>query len=622
MPSWWGGPSASRAKWARGRKAEFGTGKLKEHVLPKVALSMRHVPGILLIGVGAHSSKQALAPQEPALHSAGLSPMMYSLVTAVPAIGQIVTPVLWGGLQAYHPRVAVRLAPCGILLGQFLLTVGFAIGELDSGSWVDGAIRGHWITVVGIVVLGLTRAGVTIVQASMLARALSDSWVTRGFGLKVATTTVLGALCNWLVPIVLKSSGLFGVQCALLVPAGVGAIAGGYTSLLYPSTRTTQLLGSLLPSRFWRGASSTPPMSGDAPISALPRVVRRRLMPRVSPASLALISPRTLQLRRSAFASRPSRAKLSQLLPVPRRERGLPPLAYRLEGAVGGVDPKPLLAGVDEHTVQNGAASPDAAPRGGASEGYDVEAPRCATEPGGGSESDEEPSDEEPSLSDPGLRPLLMLAAWRAVTIGAFHSSKSLLVSMLVAGGIGVAEAGRLSASWQLLALLLLPFACYAADRFDRRVGILLATVAGLAAAIMFALSMAVGSRSLWEPSIFALIAVGEITPVLPLALIPSLVSARSVPRAYGICDALDMAAQIAITLLFGALRQLGSFPLVRIALCVLLAVGAAIAAVFASLERVEAGRGSSGTRAEPIEPFEAAARGQPRRGAGAAYVT
>ena len=215
-----------------------------------------------------------------------------------------------------------------------------------------------------------------------------------------------------------------------------------------------------------------------------------------------------------------------------------------------------------------------------------------------------------------------MLAAWRAVTIGAFHSSKSLLVSMLVAGGIGVAEAGRLSASWQLLALLLLPFACYAADRFDRRVGILLATVAGLAAAIMFALSMAVGSRSLWEPSIFALIAVGEITPVLPLALIPSLVSARSVPRAYGICDALDMAAQIAITLLFGALRQLGSFPLVRIALCVLLAVGAAIAAVFASLERVEAGRGSSGTRAEPIEPFEAAARGQPRRGAGAAYVT
>ena len=72
---------------------------------PVPALSIWQVPLILLLGVGAHATKLSLGPAEPGLKKAGLSPMAFALVSVVPALGQIVTPALWGSLHARRPRL-------------------------------------------------------------------------------------------------------------------------------------------------------------------------------------------------------------------------------------------------------------------------------------------------------------------------------------------------------------------------------------------------------------------------------------------------------------------------------------------------------------------------------------
>ena len=152
---------------------------------PRLSLTGWHVPAIMLFGLGAHSTKQALAPAEPALHSAGMSPIGYALVSVMPAVGQILTPAAWGWLHSTRPLLSLRLCTAGVFGGQLLLFIGFGLAEGGS-SLVPEALPAV-VMVLGLVLFSVTRAGVSIGQATMLAHALDEQWVTRGFGLKART---------------------------------------------------------------------------------------------------------------------------------------------------------------------------------------------------------------------------------------------------------------------------------------------------------------------------------------------------------------------------------------------------------------------------------------------------
>ena len=99
--------------------------KSMEESAPRAASTISVATTILLailLGVGVHSSKEALGPAEPTLEAVGVSPVMYALLTIAPTAMSFFTPLLWGALSDYKPSIIPILAPhrCRqpIFLGQ------------------------------------------------------------------------------------------------------------------------------------------------------------------------------------------------------------------------------------------------------------------------------------------------------------------------------------------------------------------------------------------------------------------------------------------------------------------------------------------------------------------------
>ena len=190
------------------------------------------MPAILVFGLGAHASKLALPPSEPALAHEGLGAIAFSIIAVLPAVGQIVTPALWGWLHTSHTRLAILLSSTGVLVGQALIMVGFLLRPCCHG------VVARSVLALGIATFCVSRPGVVVGQASMLARAAPPQYLTCCFGAKVGVTSLIGVACNYAVPtVVQRHSGMLILQVALLVPAALGAVAGVRLSELHRGAR-------------------------------------------------------------------------------------------------------------------------------------------------------------------------------------------------------------------------------------------------------------------------------------------------------------------------------------------------------------------------------------------------
>eukprot|EP00933_Yihiella_yeosuensis_P074401 TRINITY_DN8331_c0_g1_i1.p1 TRINITY_DN8331_c0_g1~~TRINITY_DN8331_c0_g1_i1.p1 ORF type:complete len:535 (+),score=45.60 TRINITY_DN8331_c0_g1_i1:74-1678(+) len=178
---------------------------------------------VLLFGMSAHATKNALAPAQPALEQLGLSPLLYALVSASPVLGSICLPVAWGIAYNRYERLVLLIVPLGELIGHLVILTGLLFLNQETDS--TGSV-GYVLLIVGLLVFSIFHAGVGVVQHTVLSRVLPDG-LTSGFVAIIAFTHLTTAACNFAVPTILERFGLTGLQLILLVPSLLSFIAGG-----------------------------------------------------------------------------------------------------------------------------------------------------------------------------------------------------------------------------------------------------------------------------------------------------------------------------------------------------------------------------------------------------------
>lgn len=175
---------------------------------------------VLFIGLGAHSSKNALAPAAPLLEAEGMSALLYSMIAASPQLGAIVAPVLWGMAYTWSERLVQVLVPLGDFLGQLVLVAGLELWAANAAPHLT-----EMVLACGLVIFSIARAGVGVVQHAAMARLLLGQRLLLGFVVMIFFGHVVVAICNWTVPRVLDRSGLIGLQITLLLPNAVSVFA-------------------------------------------------------------------------------------------------------------------------------------------------------------------------------------------------------------------------------------------------------------------------------------------------------------------------------------------------------------------------------------------------------------
>ena len=218
--------------------------------------SWRLVPLALGLGVGAHAISHALAPAEPLLAKLGFSPLAYACLTVLPHVGHILTPSMWGYAFAAHPRFALVLAPGLIVFSQLALATGLALLENDHPWFASGML------LFGLMLSSFSRAGISVLQHSCLALVLPPPprcganndddeppespsvfhlrshaprfGLLSGLCLMVGITHLIGAITVYVAPIILAAAGLKGLQLALTVPGFIGAGSGAALAYFLP----------------------------------------------------------------------------------------------------------------------------------------------------------------------------------------------------------------------------------------------------------------------------------------------------------------------------------------------------------------------------------------------------
>jgi len=180
---------------------------------------------LLLFGMSAHAAKNSLAPAEPMLHTLGVSPVAYACVSAVPQIGCIVLPTLWGAAYRGHEKLVLSSVPCGMFLGQLLILCSFISLEQKSLDDISESGIPEMALCLGFVVFSVFHGGAHVVQCTVLTRVLPRG-LTSGFVGTIAATHIIVAACNFTVPWAWDHGGIVGVQLLLLIPAVVSMLAG------------------------------------------------------------------------------------------------------------------------------------------------------------------------------------------------------------------------------------------------------------------------------------------------------------------------------------------------------------------------------------------------------------
>mmetsp|Transcript_54297 Transcript_54297/g.151120 ORF Transcript_54297/g.151120 Transcript_54297/m.151120 type:complete len:514 (-) Transcript_54297:17-1558(-) len=179
---------------------------------------------VVALGVSAHATKHAIAPAQPAMEDAGLSPVLYAAIAASPLVGSILLPVFWGVAYERYKARALTTVPSGEFLGQLAITSG--IGLLGLGS--IAATQAKVLLVVGLTVFSCFHGGVAVVQHTALAHVLPNRCLTSGYMTIVIGTHLTAAACNAIAPRILRFGGLLALQVTLLGPSLLLSIPAGY----------------------------------------------------------------------------------------------------------------------------------------------------------------------------------------------------------------------------------------------------------------------------------------------------------------------------------------------------------------------------------------------------------
>lgn len=204
---------------------------------------LRSLGLVLILGVGAHSSKQALGPLEPSLSAMGVGPVGFAILTITPSVAAMVMPLAWGAAWTMHARLVLRGSPLLQLCAQALLVCGVLLHTVTGAVPVLTAC----VLVCGLVFFSIGRAGLAIAQHATLAR-LYKSHLVLVFAAMTGCTQVIAALVNLIVPRIVEaveghdsafsgakpepdselrpSMGLLAVQVVLLIPHSLASIAG------------------------------------------------------------------------------------------------------------------------------------------------------------------------------------------------------------------------------------------------------------------------------------------------------------------------------------------------------------------------------------------------------------
>lgn len=189
---------------------------------------------IILLGVGAHATNQAMAPAQPALEALGLSPIGFALVTIAPHLGQMLLPAAWAVAFARRPRFIVVVAPALLLISAICMVAGLALNKFNPTYSV-----GSFAAIsLGFMFYVLGNSGLTVLQHSLIATTLPASLIL-GFCLTLASTRLTGAAVLWGVPQLLDTYGLLIVQSALLLVSSVGLACGLFLSMWLPLMKGT-----------------------------------------------------------------------------------------------------------------------------------------------------------------------------------------------------------------------------------------------------------------------------------------------------------------------------------------------------------------------------------------------
>jgi hypothetical protein len=209
---------------------------------------LRSLGLVLLLGVGAHSSKQSLGPLEPSLSAMGVGPIGFAVLTITPGVAAMVMPLAWGAAWTLHARFVLRGSPLLQLCAQALLVCGVLLHNTTNTVPILTAS----VLVCGLILFSIGRAGLAIAQHATLAR-LYKSQLVLVFAAMTGCTQVIAAVVNLMVPRIVKaveghdsaggaakphlraSAGLLTVQLVLLIPHSLASVAGALLARSRPA---------------------------------------------------------------------------------------------------------------------------------------------------------------------------------------------------------------------------------------------------------------------------------------------------------------------------------------------------------------------------------------------------
>ena len=184
----------------------------------------------VLLGVGVHSTKESLAPAEPALEALGVGPLLYALITVAPTAMSFLTPMFWGSLWDRNANAALIGAPFGELLGTSLIALGLHLFVKGGGGGGAGAI-----VIGGVIMSSACRAGVSIAEFSSLGESVAVGETPGDGSIGFACLTIAkhlnGIVMAWSVPLLIGSTqheinGVLRVQLVTLIPHTISLMAG------------------------------------------------------------------------------------------------------------------------------------------------------------------------------------------------------------------------------------------------------------------------------------------------------------------------------------------------------------------------------------------------------------
>jgi len=151
-----------------------------------------------------------------------------------------------------------------------------------------------------------------------------------------------------------------------------------------------------------------------------------------------------------------------------------------------------------------------------------------------------------------------LVLVWGALAVGLLHAFQSVTNGLIVFYGHSAAEAGRICAENQAIALLALPFVGVLADLVGQRPVLAVLASLLLVGGGILGLDSA-PSEAAWRTALFICAITGVVAPTLALSLVPA--NTRAVGASYGVLDSLKSLSQAVAMLLIGALRTAGGFP-------------------------------------------------------------